>query len=128
PRLAVLGLNPHAGEGGLLGDEEREEIAPAVDAARRAGMNVDGPLPADSAFAPAVRDRYDAHVAMYHDQGLGPFKTLSFGRGVNVTLGIPIVRTSVDHGTAFDIAWQGKASAESLVAAVQLAVKLTANR
>jgi 4-hydroxythreonine-4-phosphate dehydrogenase len=125
PRLAVLGLNPHAGEGGMFGKQERREIAPAVEAVLGDGLLVNGPVPADTAFTPAALELYDAHVAMYHDQGLIPFKTLSFENGVNVTLGIPIVRTSVDHGTAFDIAWQGKANRSSLIAAVQLAAKLT---
>lgn len=125
PRLVVCALNPHAGEGGLFGDEERRVIAPAVAAARRAGVHVEGPLPPDTAFLPDRRRRTDAFVVMYHDQGLIPFKMLAFDRGVNITLGLPIVRTSVDHGTAFDIAWQGKASPESLAQAVLWAVRLS---
>jgi 4-hydroxythreonine-4-phosphate dehydrogenase len=128
PRIAVLGLNPHGGEGGMFGREEIDEIRPAIDSLITREHLIEGPLPADTAFTPAALQRYDAHVAMYHDQGLAPFKALSFEDGVNVTLGIPIIRTSVDHGTAFDIAWQGKADHTSLVAAVKLAAKLAAQR
>ena len=128
PRIAVCGLNPHAGEGGMLGDEERRVIAPAVRAAFRQGVAVTGPWPADTIFHRAARGEFAAVVAMYHDQGLGPLKTLAFDTGVNVTLGLPIVRTSVDHGTAFDIAGRGVASPESLVAAVELAALLARNR
>ncbi len=124
PRLTVCGLNPHAGEHGIFGDEEDRIIAPAVVRARAAGYNVTDPLPPDTAFVPAVREKTDAYIVMYHDQGLIPFKMLSFETGVNVTLGLPIIRTSVDHGTAFDIAWQGKASASSMVAAVKMAVDM----
>jgi 4-hydroxythreonine-4-phosphate dehydrogenase len=124
PRIAVLGLNPHAGESGLFGKQEAKAIEPAVRAAADRGILVSGPLPPDTAFTERAREQHDAYVAMYHDQGLIPFKTLCFDQGVNVTLGIPIVRTSVDHGTAFDIAWQGTASHESLVAAILLAAKL----
>lgn len=125
PRLVVCGLNPHAGEGGLFGrGEEQRVIAPAVAAARRQGIDVEGPLPPDTAFVPARLDRTDAHVCMYHDQGLIPLKMLAFDKAVNVTLGLPIVRTSPDHGTAMDIAWQGKARAESFVQAARLAVRL----
>jgi 4-hydroxythreonine-4-phosphate dehydrogenase len=125
PRLVVCGLNPHAGEHGLFGRREEEIlIAPAVEAARRAGLTIDGPLPPDTAFLPARRRQTDAYVCMYHDQGLIPLKTLAFDRGVNVTLGLPIVRTSVDHGTALDIAWQGKADESSLVEAIRLAARL----
>lgn len=125
PRLAVCGLNPHAGEHGLFGDEDAREIAPAVEAARARGLDVSGPLPADTVFHLAVhRDRYDGIVCMYHDQGHAPMKLLAFETGVNVTLGLPIVRTSVDHGTAFDIAWQGIADVSSFVQAIKLAVKL----
>jgi 4-hydroxythreonine-4-phosphate dehydrogenase len=126
PRLAVLGLNPHAGEEGLFGDEDARVVAPAVDALRAAGLDVSGPLPPDTAFTAAARERFDGHVCLYHDQGLIPFKALAFDHGVNVTLGLPIVRTSVDHGTAFDIAGRGLASASSLVAAIRLAVELAA--
>jgi len=125
PRLAVLGLNPHAGEGGLFGDEERA-IVPAVAELLQLGIDVDGPLPPDSAFTPDARARYDGWVCMYHDQGLIPFKALAFDQGVNVTLGLPIVRTSPDHGTAFDIAWRGVARHSSLVAAIALAARLSA--
>jgi 4-hydroxythreonine-4-phosphate dehydrogenase len=125
PRIAVCGLNPHAGEHGLFGSEDRERIAPAVVAARAEGIDASGPLPADTVFHQAVhRDRYDAIVCMYHDQGHAPMKLLAFDRGVNVTLGLPIVRTSVDHGTAFDIAWTGTAFTESLDHALAYAWKL----
>jgi 4-hydroxythreonine-4-phosphate dehydrogenase len=125
PRVAVAGLNPHAGEHGLFGREEIEEIAPAVEAARQRGLPVEGPLPPDTVFYLAVRKkRYEAVVAMYHDQGHIPLKLLDFEGGVNVTLGLPIIRTSVDHGTAFDIAWKGIASTRSLVRALDLAAQL----
>jgi 4-hydroxythreonine-4-phosphate dehydrogenase len=128
PRIAVCALNPHAGEGGLFGREEREIVGPAMETARARGIVVEGPLPPDTAFLPAVRRRTDAYVAMYHDQGLIPFKMLSFESGVNVTLGLPIVRTSVDHGTAFDIAWRGIASAASLRQSLFWALRLTEPR
>jgi 4-hydroxythreonine-4-phosphate dehydrogenase len=121
PRVAVLGLNPHAGEGGQFGDEEQRVIAPAIAAARTAGIEASGPHSADTLFHFAARGDYDAVVAMYHDQGLGPLKLLHFEDGVNVTLGLPIVRTSVDHGTAYDLAGTGRASERSLVAAVAMA-------
>lgn len=124
PRLGVLALNCHAGEGNLFGHEERRSIRPAVEAAKKKGILVTGPLSPDSAFTKQVLESIDAYVAMYHDQGLIPFKMLSFMKGVNVTLGIPIIRTSVDHGTAFDIAWKGIASPKSMIAAVLLAAKL----
>ena len=127
-QLTVCGLNPHAGEHGLFGDEEAQIIEPAIARARAAGFSVEGPLPPDTAFVPAQREKTDAYIVMYHDQGLIPFKMLSFDVGVNVTLGLPIVRTSVDHGTAFDIAWQGKASAVSMIEAIKVAVKLAACR
>ncbi len=126
PRLALAGLNPHAGEGGLLGTEERDVLAPAAAAARGRGIDVAGPLPADTVFRQAVDGRFDAVVACYHDQGLIPVKLAAFGEAVNVTLGLPIVRTSVDHGTAFDIAGRGVADAASLVQAVVLAARLAA--
>ena len=127
PRVAVAGLNPHAGEHGLFGREEIEEIQPAVEQARREGLPVEGPVPPDTVFYMAVkRGRYDAVVCMYHDQGHIPSKLLDFEGGVNVALGLPIIRTSVDHGTAFDIAWQGVASTRSLVAAVDLAARMAA--
>ena len=125
PRLAVLGLNPHAGEHGLFGRGEEERIiAPAVAAARANGLTIIGPLSPDTAFLPARRRETDAFICMYHDQALIPLKALAFDTAVNTTLGLPVVRTSVDHGTAFDIAWQGRASAENLFAAVRLAAKL----
>lgn len=121
PRIAVAGLNPHAGESGLFGDEEATLIAPAVGLAASQGITVTGPHPPDTVFFMASQGAYDAVVAMYHDQGLGPFKMIHFNDGVNTTLGLPIVRTSVDHGTAYDIAGTGKASAESMVAAIIMA-------
>ncbi len=126
PRLLVCGLNPHAGEHGLFGDREEERfIVPAIEAARAKGIDVDGPLPPDTAFLPKYRKATDAYICMYHDQGLIPLKALAFEEAVNVTLGLPIVRTSVDHGTAFDIAWQGIADVSSLIHAVKLAAKLS---
>ncbi len=124
PRLTVCGLNPHAGEHGLFGDEEARVIMPAVETARAQGMQIRGPIPPDTAFVPAMRSRTDVYIVMYHDQGLIPFKMLAFETGVNVTLGLPLVRTSADHGTAFDIAWKGVASAASLTEAVRLAGRL----
>jgi len=123
PRIAVAGLNPHAGDGGVIGDEETRVIAPALEKLRADGLDVDGPLSADAMFQSAMDPgrRYDAYVAMYHDQGLVPFKMLAQRRGVNVTVGLPVLRTSVDHGTAFDIAGQGIAETESLEAAYKLA-------
>jgi 4-hydroxythreonine-4-phosphate dehydrogenase len=127
PRIVVCGLNPHAGEHGLFGDrEEQRFIVPAIDAARAAGLTVEGPLPPDTAFLPSRREITDAYVCMYHDQGHIPLKMLAFDEAVNVTLGLPIVRTSVDHGTALDIAWQGKANPNSLLEAVRLAAELSA--
>jgi 4-hydroxythreonine-4-phosphate dehydrogenase len=124
PRLAVAGLNPHAGEDGVLGGEDAAVIAPAVAVLRAEGHDVRGPLPADTLFHAEARARYDAALCMYHDQALIPIKTLSFWDGVNVTLGLPIVRTSPDHGTAFDIAGTGKADARSMIAAIELAAKM----
>ena len=121
PRLAVLALNPHAGEGGLFGDEEQQFILPAIEAARSEGFDASGPHSADTLFWFAARGHYDAVICMYHDQGLIPLKLLHFDDGVNVTLGLPIVRTSVDHGTAYDLAGSGKASPASLIAAVKMA-------
>jgi 4-hydroxythreonine-4-phosphate dehydrogenase len=121
PRIAVSGLNPHAGEGGAMGREEIEVIAPALDALRAEGLGIAGPLSADTMFHPAARARYDAAVCMTHDQALIPIKTLDFDRGVNVTLGLPFVRTSPDHGTAYDIAGRGLASPASLIEALKLA-------
>lgn len=126
PRVTVCGLNPHAGEHGLFSHREEEEIiVPAIERARAAGIDVTGPLSPDTAFVPARRKQTDLYVCMYHDQGLIPLKALAFDDAVNVTLGLPIVRTSVDHGTAMDIAWQGTANAASLFAAVRLAGELT---
>ena len=125
PKLLVCGLNPHAGEHGLFGDREEERIiAPAIAVASEMGIDVSGPLPPDTAFLPKYRKMCDAYICMYHDQGLIPLKALAFEDAVNVTLGVPIVRTSVDHGTAFDIAWQGIADPSSLFQAVKLAAKL----
>jgi len=124
PRIAVAGLNPHAGEGGAMGREEITIIAPALDALRAEGIDVRGPLPADTMFHAAARARYDAAVCMYHDQALIPIKTLDFDRGVNVTLGLPFIRTSPDHGTAYDIAGQGVASPVSLIEALRLAASM----
>ena len=129
PRIAVCGLNPHAGEHGLFGNEDIEEIEPAIATARAEGIDAAGPLPADTVFFQAVhRFRYDAIVVMYHDQGHAPMKLLAFDSGVNVTLGLPIIRTSVDHGTAFDIAWTGRAFTDSLTHALAFAWKLTGRR
>jgi 4-hydroxythreonine-4-phosphate dehydrogenase len=125
PRLAVAGLNPHAGEGGAMGREEIAIIAPAIETLRAEGIDVSGPLPADTMFHAKARARYDVALTMYHDQGLIPVKTLAFDEGVNVTLGLPFVRTSPDHGTAFDIAGKGVADPSSLIAAVKLADRLT---
>jgi 4-hydroxythreonine-4-phosphate dehydrogenase len=124
PRLAVAGLNPHAGEEGLLGAEERNVIRPAVEAARSRGIQISGPFPADTVFVRARQGEFDAVIACYHDQGLIPVKLLSFGHSVNVTLGLPIIRTSVDHGTAFDIAGKGVADPTSLIEATLLAGRL----
>lgn len=126
PRIAVAGLNPHAGEGGLFGQEEREIIAPAVARAREAGCDAHGPFPPDTIFYRASRGEFDIVVAMYHDQGHIPAKLLGFESGVNVSLGMPIVRTSVDHGTAFDIAYKGFASEQSMVEAILLAAQMAA--
>jgi 4-hydroxythreonine-4-phosphate dehydrogenase len=126
PRLALAGLNPHAGEHGLMGLEDDAVLAPAVEASRARGIRIDGPLPADTVFVRAMRGDFDAVIACYHDQGLIPVKLVAFGRAVNVTLGLPIVRTSVDHGTAFDIAGRGVADPSSLVHAVLLAARLAA--
>jgi 4-hydroxythreonine-4-phosphate dehydrogenase len=125
PRLAVAGLNPHAGEHGVIGSEDDAVIRPVVDACRRSGLAVTGPIPADTVFVRAMRGEFDAVVASYHDQGLVPIKLVAFGRAVNVTLGLPIIRTSVDHGTAFDIAGRGVADPSSMVEAVLLAAKLS---
>jgi 4-hydroxythreonine-4-phosphate dehydrogenase len=128
PRLAMAGLNPHAGEGGVLGDEEQRVIGPAVEAARGGGIDITGPFPGDTVFGRAARGEFDCVVACYHDQGLIPVKLVAFGQAVNVTLGLPIVRTSVDHGTAFDIAGQEKADASSMIEATLLAAQLSRAR
>lgn len=126
PKLVVCGLNPHAGENGLFGQREEERfIKPAVDAARAKGLQVEGPLPPDTAFLARRRQETDAFVCMYHDQGHIPLKALAFDSAINTTLGLPVIRTSVDHGTAFDIAWQGKANHNSLIEAVRLAARLS---
>ena len=125
PKIGVLGLNPHAGEHGLFGDEEERIIIPAIETARERGFDVEGPIPPDTAFLPAKRRATDFFVCLYHDQGHIPLKALCFDEAVNTTLGLPIIRTSVDHGTALDIAGQGKANPSSLFEAVKLAVKLT---
>jgi 4-hydroxythreonine-4-phosphate dehydrogenase len=128
PRIAVLGLNPHAGEGGHMGREELDTIIPLLERLRTEGMDLLGPLPADTAFVPAMRSRYDAVLAMYHDQALPVLKSEAFDRTVNVTLGLPFIRTSVDHGTALDLAGTGRADPASLFAAARLAIDLTRHR
>jgi len=124
PRLAVAGLNPHAGEDGLLGHEEAKVLRPAIEAAQKRGIHINGPFPGDTVFGRAVRGEFDAVIACYHDQGLIPVKLLAFGRAVNVTLGLPIIRTSVDHGTAFDIAGKNVADPASMIEATLLAARL----
>ncbi len=128
PRLAVAGLNPHAGEGGAMGDEEQRIIVPALDALRAEGIDVSGPWPPDTMFTSDARARYDVAICMYHDQALIPIKTLDMTHGVNVTLGLPIIRTSPDHGTAYDIAGRGIADPSSLIAALDLAAHLARSR
>jgi 4-hydroxythreonine-4-phosphate dehydrogenase len=129
PRLGICGLNPHAGEHGLFGLQEEERfVEPAVSQARQKGIQIVGPLPPDAAFTTGQRKRFDAIVTLYHDQGHIPFKMLAFDTGVNITLGLPIIRTSVDHGTAFDIAWRGLADPQSMYAAIEVAVKLANGR
>ena len=128
PRLAVAGLNPHAGEGGAMGNEEAGLIQPAIDMLRADGLHVTGPHPPDTLFTPGARARYDVAICMYHDQALIPLKTLDMASGVNVTLGLPIIRTSPDHGTAFDIAGQGRADPSSLIAALRLAATMMEHR
>ena len=125
PRIVVCALNPHAGEHGIMGREEQRVIEPAIRSARKRGISIEGPLPPDTAFLPDRIRRTDAYVCMYHDQGLIPFKMLAFETGVNVTLGLPIIRTSPDHGTAFDIAWTGRANPASMKEAVLCAVRLS---
>ena len=128
PKIGVCGLNPHAGENGLFGHEEHQIIAPAVMEARQSGISVEGPLPADTLFLKAMNGDYDLTVAQYHDQGLIPIKLVSFESSVNITIGLPIIRTSVDHGTAFDIAGQGKANHTNLLAAINCAIRLSTNQ
>ncbi|MFO1154010.1 MAG: 4-hydroxythreonine-4-phosphate dehydrogenase PdxA [Rhodospirillales bacterium] len=128
PRLAIAGVNPHAGESGAMGSEERDIIAPAVAALRGEGIDAIGPLPPDTLFTPTARAGYDAALCMYHDQALIPIKALDFDRAVNVTLGLPFVRTSPDHGTAFDIAGSGRANATSLIAAIHMARAIAGRR
>ena len=128
PRLAVLGLNPHAGEEGLFGEEDQRFVAPAVSRLRALGVEAEGPLSPDVAFTPQALARYDGHVALYHDQGGIPFKMIAFDTGVNVTMGLGIIRTSPDHGTAFDIAWKGEARPDSFLSAYALAARLSVAR
>jgi 4-hydroxythreonine-4-phosphate dehydrogenase len=128
PRLALAGLNPHAGEGGVIGSEEQHVLEPVVDAARTRGVDIRGPFPGDTIFVRASRGEFDAVIACYHDQGLIPVKLLAFGTAVNVTLGLPIIRTSVDHGTAFDIAGKGVADPSSMIEATLLAARLATTR
>jgi 4-hydroxythreonine-4-phosphate dehydrogenase len=125
PLIAVAGMNPHAGEGGLFGDEERTQISPAIEEARERGVAVSGPFPADTIFHRAVTGEFDVVIGMYHDQALIPIKLLDFDRAVNVTLGLPVIRTSVDHGTAYDIAGRGIASARSMIEAIRLAARMS---
>ncbi|MEM1025509.1 MAG: 4-hydroxythreonine-4-phosphate dehydrogenase PdxA [Myxococcota bacterium] len=128
PRIAVAGLNPHAGEGGMFGLEEQTTLVPAIQAEQKAGIEVRGPFPADTVFHRATRGEFEVVIGMYHDQALTPLKLLDFDRAVNVTLGLPIIRTSVDHGTAYDIAGQGVASAQSMVEALSLATRMVRTR
>ena len=128
PRIAVAGLNPHAGEGGVLGDEDADVLTPAIEAARAGGVDVSGPFPADTVFVRASKGEFDCVLACYHDQGLIPVKLLAFGHAVNVTIGLPIIRTSVDHGTAFDIAGKDVADPGSMIEAVLLAARMAARR
>ena len=128
PRLAVAGLNPHAGEQGMFGNEEADIILPAVLQAREKGFDITGPLPPDTVFFHAVEGRFDAVICMYHDQGLIPFKLVHFRDGVNTTIGLPIIRTSVDHGTAYDIAWTGKADPSSMKEAIKMAAVQAVNQ
>jgi 4-hydroxythreonine-4-phosphate dehydrogenase len=129
PRLAICGLNPHAGEHGLFGQREEERlIEPAINRARERGISIEGPLAPDAAFTPGQRKKFDAIITLYHDQGHIPFKMLAFDTGVNISLGLPIIRTSVDHGTAFDIAWTGVADPTSLFEAIKIAAEMAAGR
>jgi 4-hydroxythreonine-4-phosphate dehydrogenase len=128
PRIGLCALNPHASDGGLFGDEEDRVFRPAVETLRRAGVEVEGPIPADTVFSRTLKGEYDAVIAPYHDVGMAPFKTVAFGTGVNVTLGLPFVRTSPDHGTAFDIVGTGRANPSSMQAAIQMASRLAVGR
>lgn len=124
PRIAVAGMNPHAGEAGIFGDEEAKEIAPAIEEAKREGIPASGPFPPDTVFHKAYGEEFDIVVCMYHDQGLIPLKMIAFETGVNMTVGMPIIRTSPDHGTAYDIAWKGRANPSSMIEAIKLASRL----
>lgn len=128
PRLALCAVNPHASDGGLFGDEEARVIQPAIDELRRRGLQVSGPIPADTVFVRAIRGEFDAVIAPYHDVGMAAFKTAAFGQGVNVTLGLPFVRTSPDHGTAIDIAGKGVADSSSMAEAIRLAIMLASRK
>ncbi len=128
PRIGVAGLNPHAGEEGLFGREEKRSIIPAVEKAKKKGMKVEGPIPPDTIFHRALKGEFDCVIGMYHDQGLIPLKMLAFERGVNITLGLPIIRTSVDHGTAYEIAGKGMANPQSLIEAIKVAAQLVKAR
>jgi 4-hydroxythreonine-4-phosphate dehydrogenase len=128
PRLVISGLNPHAGEDGSLGSEDQTIVAPAIAILRNEGIDVRGPLPADTMFHEAARKKYDCAICMYHDQALIPIKTVAFDDAVNVTLGLPFIRTSPDHGTAFDIAGTGRANPSSLIAALRLAARMAATQ
>jgi 4-hydroxythreonine-4-phosphate dehydrogenase len=128
PKLAAAALNPHAGEDGYMGDEDEEVVKPALKKLRKEGINIEGPFPPDTLFIENIRTKYDGLLSMYHDQGHIPFKMLAFDRGVNSTLGLPIIRTSVDHGTAFEIAWKGIADINSLCEAIKLAALRANNK
>ena len=128
PRIGVAGVNPHAGESGLFGNEERDKIIPAIEMKRKEGIHVEGPFPADTIFIKAKNKNYDAIVTMYHDQGCIPIKLLAFDCAVNVTIGLPIIRTSVDHGVAYGRAWEGRANDESMVQAIKLAIRLASTK
>jgi 4-hydroxythreonine-4-phosphate dehydrogenase len=128
PRLALCAFNPHASDGGLFGDEEARIMQPALEELRAAGVEIQGPIPADTVFIRAIRDEFDAVISPYHDVGMAAFKTASFGQGVNVTLGLPFVRTSPDHGTAIDIAGKGVADSSSMAEAIRLAIKLATRK
>ena len=128
PKITVTGLNPHSGEDGEFGNEEIELIKPAISKMQRLGISINGPIPADTAFTPKIMSKTDCYLAMYHDQGLAPFKALTFGKGVNVTLGLPIIRTSVDHGTGLDIAGSNNIDPSSFFESIKLAISLAKNQ